>query len=1240
MKLKNLGCVALALLLVAVGFSSDPQQVDELNKSLFQAAADGNTEQVAALLSQGADANARDNVGQSPLHISAVKDCRDIIALLLAKGAQINPRDTAGRTPLHYAVGAGGLYGVGDWARTGDPNTARLLLDKGADIDAVDQEGWTPLHYATRVCREPIVRLLLERGADSSVTNKRGRTPLSLVQKMILQIQGLRAEEQQTAEYTRIAHLLRPCTHVYYVSPDGDDSNPGTRERPLGSVQAAVDAAGPGDSIVVRSGTYRVRNGICLAKPGTAGMPITLRAWPGDSPVLDFSLAKGIGIRILAAYWHVKGLTVINAEMNGIRVEGERAHHNIIEQTTTRANQLWGIGLIDGAAWNLLLNCDSCRNFDVETNGENADGICVVRQVGKGNVVIGCRSWNNADDGYDMWEAGNSVRLEMCYAWRNGTNIWNHPFYTGNANGFKLGQREGAHLLIRCAAWDQPRAGFDLNGNSTGVALYHCTGMRNKIDFAFQYPGGDGKKNILRNNLSYEGSVEMHAQIDNLSNSWNTPPGVAVSQADFLSLDDSIIAGARNPDGSIPESDFLRLAPDNNAIDAGTDVGLFFTGKAPDLGAFEHDAMKAARQSGIGWLHQAVRDHDIEKIRAELSKGIDVNQKDWLGYTPLHWACYFGYADMAETLLAAKADPNLKSDTGRTPIEIATAMNYQNVVDLLRQNVAKLADPIQSFHKAVADHNITQVKSLLSQGIDVNGKDETGDTPLHYTARLAKDAGKDVCELLIANGASINATNKVGWTPLHTAVESGNLEVARLLITDGADVNARDSSGRVPLYLAAAGGHTEIAELLNRHIHIPSPAEASFADSTPDLILTPESSIAPQQFGCYVDSADVNGDGYDDCLVTASNYNNDQGRVYLYCGGPAIDERPDKVFSCEATGDLFGEGAALGDVNGDHFADAIIGAIRYNQKQGRVLIYYGGPDMDTDPDVILEGERGTSGRFGRVIDTADIDRDGYADLVVNALFYASETGRAYLYYGGNPMNTVPAKIFDGENPGDMFGREMDMGGDVNGDGYGDLIFGCRAWSSLRGRAYLYYGGPRDSIDNTCDKILTGESAGDEFGSSVCLFDVDKDGYADVMIGARKYSKNTPRSFEGRMYMYWGGPTIALDADLIFEGEKGVGGCLGGDSIQCGYFNSDGYPDIVVSAWGYRTSQGRVCLYYGGTRASIDTVCDHTFTGETGTEASMYGVIRIMIDSYAVSNPCDRSNRVSRCSVDSMPCHRF
>jgi len=376
--------------------------------------------------------------------------------------------------------------------------------------------------------------------------------------------------------------------------------------------------------------------------------------------------------------------------------------------------------------------------------------------------------------------------------------------------------------------------------------------------------------------------------------------------------------------------------------------------------------------------------------------------------------------------------------------------------------------------------------------------------------------------------------------------------------------------------------------------------KASFIDTVPDLILAGESP-GPQQFGVYIACGDVNEDGFEDLLIAAPGYDNYRGRVYLYCGGEKMEGNADITFTGEDIGDLFGMGVGTGDVNGDGFDDVIIGACGFKSSQGRVYIFFGGPYIGQKPDLVFEGEEGTQGAFGRVIDTADIDNDGCVDVVINANLYSARTGRAYLYYGGKPMDTFADKIFDGEHPDDRFGREMDMGPDVNGDGYGDIIFGCRAWNNGQGRAYLYYGGPNASMDENCDKIFTSPVSGrNNFGSSVCLFDIDDDDYADVIIGARyAYS-------QGRVYLYWGSPSMDLNADVIFEAGPD-GGAFGGDNIACGYFNDDKYGDIAVSAWGYHNLQGRVYLFYGDTKTSMNMTFDRTFTGETGTTGNMFGV---------------------------------
>jgi hypothetical protein len=380
----------------------------------------------------------------------------------------------------------------------------------------------------------------------------------------------------------------------------------------------------------------------------------------------------------------------------------------------------------------------------------------------------------------------------------------------------------------------------------------------------------------------------------------------------------------------------------------------------------------------------------------------------------------------------------------------------------------------------------------------------------------------------------------------------------------------------------------------------------SFRDTVPDVILAGQTGVH-KRFGAFVASGgDVNGDGYDDFAVTANRYNDCRGRAYLYFGGKdRVYKQADRVFDGEAPGDVFGQYIAFGDLNNDKYSDVLIGAPGYKNWQGRVYVYFGGTDMDEEPDMIFNGEPGTRSFFGRVIDTADIDRDGYTDLAVVALGFNEDSGRTYLYFGGRSMDTIPDKAFDGEHPGDLIGREMDMGADVNGDGYGDLIFGSRAWragkrrGSPQGRAYLYFGGPKEAMDTKCDRVFTGQSPGDQFGSSVCLFDIDGDDHAEVLIGARGYNRG-----EGRMYLYWGRTDFDTNPDLIFEGEvesgRDWGVCFGGDDIDCAYINDDKYADILVGAFnGGQNQEGRVYLYYGAEKGSMDATCDHTLTGEGG-----------------------------------------
>ena len=282
-------------------------------------------------------------------------------------------------------------------------------------------------------------------------------------------------------------------------------------------------------------------------------------------------------------------------------------------------------------------------------------------------------------------------------------------------------------------------------------------------------------------------------------------------------------------------------------------------------------------------------------------------------------------------------------------------------------------------------------------------------------------------------------------------------------------------------------------------------------------------------FGASVSGAgDVNNDGFDDLIVGA--FFNDAGgssagRAYVYSGQSNVLLH---TFTGEAAEDRFGVSVSgAGDVNNDGFDDLIVGATLNDAggfNAGRAYVFSG---QTGDTLYVFTGEAAVD-YFGRSVSGAgDVNNDGFDDLIVGAhsnTAGGSDAGRAYVYSG---QSGVLLYNFTGEAAEDQFGLSVASAGDVDNDGFDDLIVEAPlndAGGHNAGRAYVFSGLNGDTL-----YVFTGEAAGDRFGWSVASAgDVNSDGFDDVIVGAQHNDAGGVQA--GRAYVYLGARFVCADAN--------------------------------------------------------------------------------------------------------------
>ena len=466
---------------------------------------------------------------------------------------------------------------------------------------------------------------------------------------------------------------------------------------------------------------------------------------------------------------------------------------------------------------------------------------------------------------------------------------------------------------------------------------------------------------------------------------------------------------------------------------------------------------------------------------------------------------------------------------------------------------------------------------------DPNGGNYAGETYLVYGGASAPgtDGELDLSTLDGTNGFILNGIDRFDYSGISVSSAgdvNGDGYDDLIIGANGADPNGDSRAGETYLVYGGASapgtdGVLDLSALDGTNGFILNGIDAYDRSGRP---------VSPAGSGRSVSSAgDVNGDGYDDLIIgarLADPNGRNSGETYLVYGGAsapgtdgvldlsALDGTNGFILNGIDTYDRSGQSvSSAGDVNGDGYDDLIIGAYRADpngvSQAGETYIVYGGAsapgtdgvldlsDLDGSNGFILNGidaddESGTS-----VSSAGDVNGDGYDDLIIGAPG-AGSSGETYIVYGGasapgtdgvldlSTLNGTNGFILTGIDRFDGSGFSVSSAGDVNGDGYDDLIIG--AWAAdpngarAAGETYIVYGGANapgtggrfnlSALDGTNGFILNGIDASDFSGSSVSSAgDVNGDGYDDLIIGAR-YADPNGVSSAGETYIVYGGAT--------------------------------------------------------------------------------------------------------------------
>lgn len=724
---------------------------------------------VRLLLKYGADVDATDHGGQTPLSWAAKGQSETIVRILLEHGAHVNSKDNTGLTPLSLAA-EGRSEGI-----------VRLLLEQGADVESRDTDGRIPLWRALNIGVKSIIQLLLTYTTDVESRDSSGRTPLSwaaemgdetVVQELLKK--GAYIESKDTGDRTPLWWAIKQdnSSTVRLLLEQGAD----TGVKAISGNAILFKAIDEGDEAVVK---LLLIHGVDIESRGNLEQtPLSYAAAGRDKIMVQTLLEQGADIDSKDCYgrtplwWAIIRHKLAVAQLlleKGASVDwrGRDGQTLLSEAVCYRQEAIIRLLLAHGA------NIES-RN----TLGRTPLSLAVDKST-KVKVVLSARIFTDGDGSiYDRDEAivqallthradiearDNSGRTPLAWATGEGDEALLQILFDHGADPNSKDIFEQTPLLWSVARGDEAVVNLLL------IKGANIQGDNNQGRLLLALAAKLGNKNLVY--ILIAGGAEID-------------PG---GESEYSPLICAAVGG---------HLDVIRLL-----LRSGANI----------------DAKDESGQTALSWAAKAGRD---DVVRLLLDHGANIDLPDNISQTPLlHAAKHVGpyrvescggtnyWDSLRRRMIPARAQ---MVQTVGAPIRKGFISDSP---DLSRTFVARMKEHI--FLKWSDTEEIT-VKTLLGKGANIELRDDMGRTPLSYVVEMGNVA---VTRILIECGADLESKDKEqGWTPLLWAIGQTNQVIARLLLEKGANAESSDNTGHTPLSLAIEYGDANMISLVNSHL--------------------------------------------------------------------------------------------------------------------------------------------------------------------------------------------------------------------------------------------------------------------------------------------------------------------------------------------------------------------------------------------------------------------------------------